>query len=127
MPTVRAFASGNHRGLILDPDYRTADERALANRDGRLSDWDPSPCDECQNRTRCARDRLSCTAFNAWTEHGRNPPDSERVPTHVHYIRIIPTTPRACRECGKTFAHEKAIGRAHQGTSVCPDCSTRQC
>lgn len=48
----------------------------------------PSPCDECANRVRCARDRMACQQFVLWCRpNGGMNQTLPRIPSRIDYLR----------------------------------------
>jgi len=71
-----------------------AAESWLDEREPREPRWqprpyEPSPCDQCPNVARCARERLACAAFLAFVRrsHGTCWQSAPRVPAREFFVR----------------------------------------
>ena len=47
------------------------------------------PCDGCPQRARCAREKLACTDFQYWTNHGGHEKPRRAVPTRAVFAQIF--------------------------------------
>jgi hypothetical protein len=75
---------------------RAPHERKAQRAKALERDVEPTPCDGCEHRVRCGRERLACAAFAVYASLRGGWRDEPRIPSRARFTQALEGLDRFC-------------------------------